>query len=265
MPPADRTGLHQLVVGRGAIEYVDLPATAAGRDRAPLVFLHEGLGSLSLWRGFPAAVHEATGRRTVVWSRHGYGGSAVVREARGTDYMHVEAREVLPMLLGRLRIDAPVLVGHSDGASIALIHAGTPGLADDVGLVLLAPHVVVEDESIAGIRAAREAFLSTDLEQRMGRHHRDPAATFWGWNDIWLSPAFRSWDITDVLGGVACPVLAVQGVDDQYGTLRQLDLVEAGVAGPVARVHLDGCGHAPHLEQPDRTLAAVLAFLDEVR
>lgn len=251
----------QLVVGRGAVEYVDWPATEAAAPLAPLVFLHEGLGSLSLWRGFPAAVHAATGRRTVVWSRHGYGQSAVVRESREVDYMHREAREVLPALRERLELDAPVLVGHSDGASIALIHAGTPGLAPVRGLVLLAPHVVVEDESIAGIQQARETFLQTDLEQRMGRHHRDPAATFWGWNDIWLSPAFRGWDITDVLEHVGCPVLAVQGTADQYGTLHQLDLVEKGCVGPVTRVHLDRCGHAPHLEQPDATLQATVDFL----
>lgn len=242
----------------GPIEYVDLPGDAG---LAPLVLLHEGLGSASLWRDVPARLHEATGRRTVVYSRHGYGQSAVVTEPREVDYMHREAREVLPRVLERLALDEPVLVGHSDGASIALIHAGTPGLAPLSALVLLAPHVIVEDESIAGIEQARETFLSTDLEQRMARHHADSAATFWGWNDIWLSPAFRSWDITDVLGHVDVPVLAVQGHDDQYGTLHQLDLVEEGVAGPVRRVHLDDCGHAPHLERPDATLEAVTGFL----
>lgn len=255
---------EQLVVGRGQLEVLDLPARGDGTERAPLVFLHEGLGSLSLWRGFPHAVHRATGRRTIVWSRHGYGQSAVVREPRDVDYMHHEAREVLPALLERLGITDPVLVGHSDGASIGLINAGTPDVVPVAGLVLLAPHVVVEDESIAGIEQARETFLATDLEQRMGRHHRDPAATFWGWNDIWLSPAFRSWDITDLLGAVSCPVLCVQGADDQYGTFHQLDLVEKGVAGPVTRVHLDDCGHAPHLEQPDRTLQATVDFLADL-
>ncbi len=254
---------QQLELSRGAVEYVDLPATHAP-DRAPLVFLHEGLGSLALWRDFPDEVHAATGRRVVVFSRHGYGNSAVVREPRDVGYMHDEAREVLPELRAALGLDRPVLVGHSDGGSIALIHAGTPGMPPVEALVLLAPHVVVEDESIAGIEQARETWLSTDLEQRMGRHHRDAAATFWGWNDIWLSPAFRSWDITEVLGDVACPVLAIQGVDDQYGTLHQLDLIESGCAGPVRRVHLDACGHAPHLEQPERTCEAVLAFLDEL-
>lgn len=255
---------QELVLGPGRIEYVDLPPSGECAGLAPLVFLHEGLGSLSLWRGFPAAVHAATGRRTVVWSRHGYGQSAVVTEPRRVDYMHDEARVVLPALLDELDLRAPVLVGHSDGGSIALIHAGTPQMPPVSALVLMAPHVIVEEESIQGIAAARDTYLSTDLEQRLGRHHADPAATFWGWNDIWLSPAFRDWDITDVLEGVTCPVLAIQGVDDQYGTLRQLDLLEAGVTGAVQRLHLGECGHAPHLEKPDRTRDAIVAFLDSL-
>lgn len=256
---------QELVLGRGAIEYVDLPASDDGAGLAPLVFLHEGLGSLSLWKGFPAAVHAATGRRTVTWSRHGYGRSAVVTEPRRVDYMHDEARVVLPALLGELGLRDPVLIGHSDGGSIALLHAGTPAMPPVGALVLMAPHVIVEDESIRGIELAREAFLTTDLQERLGRHHADPAATFWGWNDIWLSPTFRDWDITDVLPGVTCPVLAIQGVDDQYGTLRQLDLIEEGVTGDIQRVHLEACGHAPHLDQPDRTRDAIVAFLDTLR
>lgn len=257
-----RSTVQRLVVGRGEIELVDLPATRGAGRLAPLVFLHEGLGSLGLWRGFPRDVHAATGRRTIVYSRHGYGGSAVVTEPRGVDYMHHEALTVLPELLDRLEVERPVLVGHSDGASIALVHAGSDRTGEVAALVLLAPHVIVEDESIRGIRAARAAFLDTDLEDRLARHHRNAAATFWGWNDIWLSDEFRSWDITDVLGGVRCPVLAVQGLDDEYGTVRQLDLIEAGVPAPVERLHLAGCGHAPHLERPEETTAAVVGFLE---
>lgn len=252
--------IREVALSGGVVEVLDRPA-AVDDGRAPLVFLHEGLGSLGLWRGFPAAVHAATGRRTVVWSRHGYGWSAPVAGPRGIDYMHVEARQALPELMERLGIDHPIHVGHSDGASIALVHAGTPELPEATALVLLAPHVVVEDHSVTGIARARERYLATDLEQRLARHHRDPAATFWGWNDVWLSDAFRAWDITGLLPGITCPVLAIQGRDDEYGTLRQLDLVEDGCAGPVARVHLDDCGHAPHLERPDATLAAVTAFL----
>lgn len=260
----DAPVVHEVVLAGGPVEVLELPAIGAGVGRAPLVFLHEGLGSLRLWRDLPQRVHAATGRRTVVWSRHGYGRSAVVTAPRDVDYMHVEAREALPELLAVLGVDHPVLLGHSDGASIALIHAGTPACPPVTALVLLAPHVVVEDESVAGIEAAREAFLSGDLERRMARHHRDPAATFWGWNDVWLSDAFRSWDITALLVDVTCPVLAIQGHDDPYGTLRQLDLLEDGVRGDVTRVHLDACGHAPHLEHPEATLRSVLAFLDVV-
>lgn len=255
---------QQVVVGPGHLEYVDLPAREDALDRAPVVFLHEGLGSLSLWRDFPASVHRATGRRTIVWSRHGYGQSAVVTEPRGVDYMHDEACQVLPAFLAALDVERPVLVGHSDGGSIALIHAGAPDMAPVSALILLAPHVIVEDESIEGIAAARQTFLTTDLEARLGRHHADPAATFWGWNDIWLAPAFRDWDITDVLAGVGCPVLAIQGLDDQYGTLAQLDLIEAGVPGQVRRLHLPDCGHAPHMEQAEATREAIVAFLGEL-
>lgn len=245
----------------GPVEVGEYPAVGDAADAAPLVFLHEGLGSLALWRGFPAAVHTATGRRTVVYSRHGYGHSAVVSDPREVDYMHREALDVLPELLGHLDIPAPVLVGHSDGASIALINAGAPE-AIVSGLVLFAPHVIVEDRSVAGIEAARDAYRSTDLGSRLGRYHTDPDATFWGWNRIWLDPAFRSWDITDVLPRVGCPVLAVQGLDDEYGTLRQLDLIETGVPGRVERVELADCRHAPHLDQPESTLAATTAFLE---
>jgi pimeloyl-ACP methyl ester carboxylesterase len=250
-----------IALGRGPIEYEEFAPAGGKETLAPLVFLHEGLGSVALWRGFPRAVADATGRRTLVFSRHGYGGSAVVAEPRRVSYMHHEATDVLPQILDRLGYDAPVLIGHSDGASIALIHAGT-GAGAPTGLVLLAPHVVVEDVSVASIAAAREVFLTTDMAERMGRYHTDPAATFWGWNDIWLAPAFRDWDIRDVLPAVRCPSLLMQGLDDEYGTLRQLDLIEEGVRGDVTRVELADCRHAPHLDQPEATLAAVTAFLD---
>jgi pimeloyl-ACP methyl ester carboxylesterase len=248
----------------GPIEYDERPAVGSGRDLAPLVLLHEGLGSRELWRSFPDQLHAATGRRLLVFSRHGYGRSAVVREPRGVDYMHREADEVLPELLDRLGYDRPVLVGHSDGASIALLFAGRAD-ADVERLVLLAPHVIVEDESIAGIEAARDAYRSAALPQRMARYHRDAEATFWGWNDIWLDPAFRSWDITDRLPAIDVPVLVVQGADDEYGTARQLELIEKGISGPFAGVLLDDCRHAPHLDQPAATLATVVGFLAEER
>ncbi|WP_238445404.1 alpha/beta fold hydrolase [Salsipaludibacter albus] len=252
-------------LSRGPVEVLDLPADPEKVDTAPLVFLHEGLGSLRLWRSFPADVHAATGRRTVVWSRHGHGDSAVVTAPRDVTYMHEEAVLVLPELLARLDLVAPVLVGHSDGASIALINAASSRAGLDVepptAVVAMAPHVVVEDVSIDGITAAREAWETSDLPARMARHHRDASATFWGWNRIWLDPAFRDWDITPYLPGIGCPVLGVQGRDDQYGTMHQLDLLQAGVAGPFTRVELDDCRHAPHLDRPDATRAAVVDFL----
>ncbi len=182
-----------------------------------------------------------------------------------SEYMHHEALVVLPELLGVLEIEGPVLIGHSDGASIALIFAGAGG--DARGLALLAPHVFVEDRSIAGVEAARDTFLTTDLAERMAKHHDAATATFWRWNEIWLAPEFRSWNIEDSLAGVTAPVLLVQGSDDAYGTLRQLDAIEAGVPGSVERLVLQGCGHAPHLERPSETLRAVAHFvasLDEV-
>ena len=254
------SGVRELELPGGAIEYEQWPARGDRDGDAPLVLLHEGLGSRALWRGFPRALHEATGRRVFVYSRHGYGRSAVVREPRSVEYMHHEADVVLPQLLERSGLHAPVLLGHSDGASIALLHAGRDD-ADVRGLVLLAPHVVVEDVSIRGIEAAREAYRTTALPERMARYHRDADATFWGWNDIWLAPEFRSWDITDRLPAIDAPVLVVQGEDDEYGTTRQLELIEAGTAGPFEGLLLPDCRHAPHLDQPDATLAAVRSFL----
>ncbi len=224
------------------------------------VFLHEGLGSIGLWRDFPARLCARTGRAGLVYSRYGYGDSDVLAAPRSVDYMHHEALVVLPELLRALGVAAPILVGQSDGASIAIIAAGS-GTVNARALVLLAPHVFVEDETVTGIEAARHTYEMTDLPARLARRHRDADATFWGWNDIWLDPAFRSWNITDFLPDVRCPVLCVQGADDEYGTLAQLDAIEAGVEGPVERVVLANCGHSPHLEQPEATLDAAAATI----
>lgn len=229
-------------------------------DAPTLVFLHEGLGSIDLWRGVPAEITAACGGASVlVYARHGYGASGPARMPRPVGYMHHEADRVLPELLAGLRIERPVLVGHSDGASIALLYAGAGGSV--AGLVCLAPHVFVEDETIVGIEAAREAFATTDLAAKLGRYHRDPVAAFRGWNDVWLDPAFRAWDITDRLPGIDAPVLVVQGTADDYGTLAQVDAIEAGVSGRCDRLVLDGVGHAPHLEARDAVVAAVAAFV----
>ena len=222
-----------------------------------LVFLHEGLGSLGLWRDFPDRVARATGRRALVYSRAGHGQSDLPDEDRTPEFMHEEALDVLPGLLENAGIENPVLVGHSDGGSIALIHASRHPVA---ALVLLAPHVFVEDITVASIEEARETFATTDLGERMARYHRDPERTFRLWNDIWLAPEFRDWNIEDVLGGVTAPALLIQGAHDQYGTLAQIDAIERGVAGPVERRVLDA-RHAPHVEAPEATLQAIVDFL----
>jgi pimeloyl-ACP methyl ester carboxylesterase len=235
------------------IDHRDLPGTEPA-----LVFLHEGLGSIAQWRSFPDDVQAATGRRTVVFSRPGYGHSTPVPPPWPVTYMHEQALVVLPAVLERLEVERPVLVGHSDGASIALIHAG--GGHPVSALVLMAPHVFVEDESIAGIEAAREAYESS-LRPRLAKYHDDVDATFWGWNGVWLSPAFRSWNIESSLPGIDVPVLALQGTDDQYGTLAQLDAIATGTAGAAECVVLEAEGHVLHLGDNAAVVDAVATFV----
>ncbi|HKW53182.1 MAG TPA: alpha/beta hydrolase, partial [Stellaceae bacterium] len=213
-----------------------------------------------LWRDFPAKLAQATGCPAVVYSRHGYGRSDALRAPRGVDYMHREALETLPELRAQLGLDDAILVGHSDGASIALIHAGS-GRWPVRAVVLEAPHVFVEDVSIASIAAARTAYDTTDLRQRLVRYHADVDSAFHGWNDIWLHPDFRAWNIEEYLLGVRCPVLAIQGADDEYGTLAQVDAIERGVAGPFERLVLPQCKHSSHRDQEDATLTAMAAFI----
>ena len=253
----------RLTVGRGVIDAHDIH----GRDdRRPLVLLHEGLGSKDLWRDLDTDLAAATGRRVVAFSRHGYGRSAVVPEPREVDYLHREGQDVLPAVLAALGMADPVLVGHSDGASIALIAVGSGAVAA-AGLAVMAPHVIVEDVTVEGVVAAREVYAD-DAEggwrRALARHHDAVDATFRGWNDVWRSPAFRDWDITDLLGGIGCPVLALQGIDDRYATMRQIDLVEQGVAGPVTRVEVPDCDHVPHAEQPEATRAALVDWLADL-
>jgi pimeloyl-ACP methyl ester carboxylesterase len=232
------------------------------RHEAPLVvFLHEGLGSVSAWRDFPARLCGAGGFRGLVYSRPGYGRSTPRRqhERWPPSYMHDEARALLPALLEALAIDAgadpPWLLGHSDGASIAIIHAAT--FPDRVaGLVALAPHIFVEDVSILSIEAARGAYRMSNLRERLARHHADPDSAFWGWNDAWLDPAFRGWSIEALLPAIRCPLLAVQGRDDEYGTLAQLDGITRAVPHATTLV-LDQCGHSVHRDQPERLTRAV--------
>ena len=259
MTSADRHGRERrraVEVDGTALDTVTLP----GAGGPPLVFLHEGLGCIETWRGFPAAVHVALDHPpALVYSRAGYGHSGPATMPRPVTYMHHEADVVLPELLAATGIERPLLVGHSDGASITLLHAGAGH--DVAGLVLLAPHVVVEDVTIDAIVTARDAYAATDLRDRLSRYHDDVDGAFRGWNDVWLSPDFRSWDITDRLANITAPVLVIQGADDAYGTARQIELITGGVRGPCSRVLLDGVGHAPHLEAPEATLAAVTDFV----
>ena len=225
-----------------------------------LVFLHEGLGSLRLWRDFPSEVARASGLPALVYSRYGYGHSDVLAEPRrSVRFMHEEALVALPELLGALRITHPVLIGHSDGASIALIHAGAGHPV--AGVAAMAPHVFVEDICIRSIESAKAQFETTDLPGRLGKYHRDPRKTFYLWNDVWLDPEFRSWNIEEYLPRITCPVLAIQGLQDEYGTMAQLEAIASQVGGACELVKLERCGHSPFRDQPEATLSALERWL----
>jgi pimeloyl-ACP methyl ester carboxylesterase len=223
------------------------------------VFLHEGLGSVSLWRDFPTRVAERTGCGIFAYSRYGYGASEPLAEKREPDYMHREADVVLPALLSAANIERPILLGHSDGASIALLFAAAfPGRAR--ALILEAPHVFVEDISVASIAAAKVAFETTDLPRKLARHHADVEGTFRGWSDIWLDPRFRAWNLEDELANITEPILLLQGEDDEYGTQAQLRAIETRVRD-VTTVLLERCGHSPHRDRTDAVLDAIAAFV----
>jgi len=231
-------------------------------DVAPsIVMLHEGLGSVGLWRDFPERLAAATGWGVLAYSRQGHGQSDPCALPRPLDYMTIEGQRVLPQVLDAVGFQRGVLLGHSDGASIAALYMG--GVRDHQvrGLILLAPHFFVEDCSIEAITAARIAYEESDLRARLARHHAHVDAAFRGWNDAWLDPGFRDWDITETLGSLRVPVLAVQGLDDPYGSRAQVEIVEREMYAP-AKVHLIGnCGHAPHLEHPEKVLALVADYL----
>lgn len=234
------------------------------RDAPLVVFLHEGLGSLAMWRDFPQRLCSAAGTRGLVYSRPGYGRSTprAAEEAWGLDFMHRQAHEVLPALLDALHIDESVwLFGHSDGGSIALLYAAR--FTDrTAGAIVLAPHILVEDLSVASIEKARGAYRDTDLRARLARYHDDPDSAFWGWNDIWLHPPFKQWSIEREIETIACPLLAVQGTGDEYGTLEQI----RGIARRLPKtrlLELANCGHSPHRDQPERLIEAAVAFLHD--
>jgi pimeloyl-ACP methyl ester carboxylesterase len=256
-PTRNQTGTFHLTVQGRSLEVHRSPGV---NPQVPeLVFLHEGLGSVSHWKDFPARVAATTGCPVTVYSRYGSGNSALLSEPRSVTYMHDEALRALPDLLAQLHIEQPILVGHSDGASIALIHAGAH---DEVrGLVLLAPHVFVENLSVASIAEAKTTFETTNLPERLARHHRDAARTFWGWNNIWLHPDFRRWNIEEYLPRITCPILAIQGLDDQYGTMAQVQAIARQSGGPVEILPLADCRHSPQRDQPEAVLAAIAKFV----
>ena len=234
-------------------------------QRPLMVFLHEGLGSVSMWRGFPQVLCSALGCRGLVYSRPGYGRSTprAADEVWGLDFMHRQALDVLPALLAALNIDTaarpPWLLGHSDGGSIALLHAAHfPHRV--AGAIVLAPHIVVEDVSVASIELARLAYLNTDLRDKLARHHDDPDSAFWGWNNAWLNPAFRRWSIEEEISTITCPLLALQGMHDEYGTLEQIAGIARRVPGTELRA-LAGCGHSAQRDQPELLIAAIQAFV----
>lgn len=242
------------------IEVQEVVPVQSVTHSTPIVMLHEGLGSVSMWRDFPQLVANATGSRVIVYSRHGYGQSSPITAPRGVGYMHDEALLTLPELLDQLGVQRPMLLGHSDGASIALIHAGgtTRALA---GVVVMAPHIMVEDISVRSIAAAKVAYDTTDLRQRLARYHADVDSAFRGWNDIWLHPDFRAWNIEEHLPRIPCPVLAIQGENDEYGTMEQINRI--GRLTPQSQLlKLPRCGHSPHKDQPEAVLAAVKQFVE---
>ncbi len=245
------------------IEYQLIPAHQI--NRPTLLLLHEGLGSVSMWRDFPARLAAASGCRTLVYSRYGYGQSDVLEEAFKPDFMHREGREALPELLAALNIENPVLVGHSDGGSIALLHAGDKRNAV-AGLVVMAPHCFVEDISIRSIEAAKRVFETSDLPAKLAKYHRDVRRTFYGWNDIWLDPDFRSWNIEGCLADIPCPILAIQGEDDEYGTMAQIEAIAAqATSSPgVELLKLADCRHSPHRDQTIAVIEAIGRFADQI-
>jgi pimeloyl-ACP methyl ester carboxylesterase len=237
------------------LEYETIPGPP---NRPVMVFLHEGLGSIAMWRDFPARCAARAGCAGLVYSRYGYGKSDQLQEPRRPDYMHAEALQALPEILDQLGIANPILFGHSDGASIALIHAGGAG-RPVAGVIALAPHVFVEPEAISGIVATANAWCDTRMREKLASFHNDVDSVFAGWRDIWLSADFRGWNIERFLPVIQCPVLAIQGEEEGYGTMAQLDRIAAAVKN-LQQLRLSPCGHSPHRDQPEQVIASTREF-----
>ena len=241
------------------VEYAWL--NGAQRDAPLIVFLHEALGTVAMWRDFPQRLCDAGGSRGLVYSRYGHGGSTArpQREPWPLDYLEREAR-LLPQFLRAVAAPAkPWLFGHSDGASITLIHAAAfpESLA---GAIVLAPHIFVEEATVAGVAAARRSYETTDLRRRLARYHPDPDDAFWRWHDRWVDPAFRAWNIEALLPAIRCPLLAIQGEDDEYATMAQLDGIKR-LAPQAQLLKLADCRHSPHRDQPQQVMDTVIAFM----
>jgi len=255
---------------RGAIvaggKRLEAVAYGPAPDQAPtVVMLHEGLGCVALWRDFPMKVAAATGWGVFAYSRAGYGGSDPVDLPRPLDYMSREARFSLPAVLDAIRFERGILLGHSDGASIAAIYAGERADERVEGLVLMAPHLFTEPPGLASIAEARQAYETGDLRTKLAKYHAHVDNAFRGWNDAWLDPGFKAWNIEGTVGRWRAPALVIQGADDQYGTLAQVRAIEARSPAPVKSLILDACRHSPQIDQPQATLDAIAAFCAEVR
>ena len=252
-----------LDIGASRLEYKMIGPRPG--DAPTFVLLHEGLGSVGLWGDFPMRLAEATGLGVFVYSRAGYGNSSPSPLPWPVTFMHEQAQDVLPPVLDAIGLSDGVLLGHSDGASIATIYAGTIEDRRLRGVVLMAPHFFTEDFGIAEIAKIRDVYETTDLRAKLGRWHRDPDNAFRGWNGVWLDPEFRKWNITAELASIRMPVLVIQGEDDQYGTLRQVEAAKEMCRGPVETAILPAAGHAPHREAPAATMAAIVDFVARLR
>jgi pimeloyl-ACP methyl ester carboxylesterase len=247
-----------LRIGASDLEYRMIgPAPEAAPT---IVMLHEGLGSVGLWGDFPEKLQAATGAGVFAYSRAGYGASSPVTLPRPLDYMHIEARDVLPKVLDAIGVRRGLLLGHSDGASIAAIYAGSHQDHRVQGVAMIAPHFIVEDISVKSIAEIKEVYETTELKAKLARWHKDVDNAFYGWNGAWLDPKFRNWDISDYLAYIRVPVLIVQGESDQYGTMRQVEVAQEECYCPVDVAVIPGAGHSPHREAPAATLDAITAF-----
>jgi pimeloyl-ACP methyl ester carboxylesterase len=251
-----------LHIGAADLEYRMIGP--APDDAPTIVMLHEGLGSVGLWDDFPERLQAATGSGVFAYSRAGYGASTPAKLPRPLNYMHTEALEALPKVLEAIGFRRGLLLGHSDGASIAAIYAG--GVADHRvrGVAMIAPHFIVEDVSVSSIAEIKKTYETTDLKSKLKRWHKDVDNAFYGWNGAWLDPEFRNWDISEYLAYIRVPLLIVQGADDQYGTLRQIEIAQQECYCPVDVTIVPVAGHSPHRDAPEKVLTAIADFANRI-